>query len=377
MYISKPDELATFLERAKSQRVIAVDTEFLREKTFHPRLCLLQIGLPTGECVVIDPILLDDLSGVAALMSDDSITKVFHACGQDLEVINHALGCTIAPVFDTQLAAAFLGHRMQLGYGALVEAYTGRHLPKAASLTDWSRRPLDAEQLEYAEDDVRYLPGIYRKMVDELVARNRLGWVTPELEEATSPAHYLHDSRRAFRKLKRSGSLTRRQLAIAREVCAWRDDQSERRDIPRKWVLSDEAVVEACKLAPKTVERLRRIRGTEQLSSRDADAVVHAVRVGVECRPDDMPVVERHARPSADLESVIDLMYALVRLVSEKSGVATQLIATREDLHDFVTKPERSRLSSGWRRELVGDLLASLLDGQVGLTVKDGRVETL
>ena len=352
MYISKPDELATFLERAKSQRVIAVDTEFLREKTFHPRLCLLQIGLPTGECVAIDPILLDDLSGVAALMSDDSITKVFHACGQDLEVINHALGCTIAPVFDTQLAAAFLGHRMQLGYGALVEAYTGRHLPKAASLTDWSRRPLDAEQLEYAEDDVRYLPGIYRKMVDELVARNRLGWVTPELEEATSPAHYLHDSRRAFRKLKRSGSLTRRQLAIAREVCAWRDDQAERRDIPRKWVLSDEAVVEACKLAPKTVERLRRIRGTEQLSSRDAG-------------------------PSADLESVIDLMYALVRLVSEKSGVATQLIATREDLHDFVTKPERSRLSSGWRRELVGDLLASLLDGQVGLTVKDGRVETL
>lgn len=377
MYISEASDLEAFLSRARGERVIAVDTEFLRERTYYPRLCLLQLGLPTGECAAIDPILIEDLSGVAALMEDDAITKVFHACGQDLEVINHTLGCRIASVFDTQLAAAFLGHRMQLGYGALVEAYTGVHLPKAASLTDWSRRPLDAEQLEYAEDDVRYLPGIYRTMVDDLVKRDRLGWVIPEIEQATSPAHYLHDPREAYRRLKRSGSLTRGQLAIAREVCAWREGQAARRDIPRKWVLSDEATLETCRLAPQTTDRLRRIRGTEQLSARDADALVAAVRKGRECPADRMPRVERRTRPSAELESVVDLMYALVRLVSEKSGVATQLIATRDDLHDFVTKPERSRLSAGWRHEIAGELLGMLLEGRVGLTVKDGRVETL
>lgn len=376
MYITDSNQLQTFIEKAASARVVAIDTEFLRERTYHPKLCLIQVGYE-GGCAAIDPLALEDLSCLVDLLVNPDVTKVFHACSQDLEVIDHALGCHVHPVFDTQLAAAFLGHRMQMGYGALVEAYAGVHLPKAASLTDWSHRPLDEEQLEYAEDDVRYLPGIYQQMTDELVRLNRLGWVLPEMEDLADPARYRHDPRKAYLKLKRSGSLTRRQLSVAREVCAWRDLCAENRDIPRKWVLSDEVIVEICKLSPVSVDRLLKIRGMDHLSERDAQTVVEAVRRGRACPIEKTPRQERRPRPSADLESVMDLMYALVRLVSERSGVATQLIATRDDLHEFALDPASSRLSQSWRSELVGDLLKRLLDGQVGLTVKEGRVEIL
>ncbi len=376
MYITDSNQLQTFIEKAASARVVAIDTEFLRERTYHPKLCLIQVGYE-GGCAAIDPLALEDLSCLVDLLVNPDVTKVFHACSQDLEVIDHALGCHVHPVFDTQLAAAFLGHRMQMGYGALVEAYTGVHLPQAASLTDWSHRPLDEEQLEYAEDDVRYLPSIYQQMTDELVRLNRLGWVLPEMEDLADPARYRHDPRKAYLKLKRSGSLTRRQLSVAREVCAWRDLCAENRDIPRKWVLSDEVIVEICKLSPVSVDRLLKIRGMDHLSERDAQTVVEAVRRGRACPIEKTPRQERRPRPSADLESVMDLMYALVRLVSERSGVATQLIATRDDLHEFALDPASSRLSQSWRSELVGDLLKRLLDGQVGLTVKEGRVEIL
>ena len=245
MYISTSDELSAFCERIGNEPVIAVDTEFLRERTYYPKLCLVQVGTPT-EIGAIDPILIEDLSPLAHIFADERVTKVFHACGQDLEVILDGMGVTCTSVFDTQVAAAFLGMRQQVSYASLVEVYAGVRLPKAESLTDWSRRPLDPEQLTYAEDDVRYLPGIYDRMVEQLVERDRLAWVQPEMAEATDPSHMHRDPREAYLRLKRSSSLTRRQLAIAREVCAWREQTAASHDVPRKWVLSDEVVVEVC-----------------------------------------------------------------------------------------------------------------------------------
>ncbi|ADK67924.1 ribonuclease D [Olsenella uli DSM 7084] len=376
MYISDHEGLTTFCKRVATSRVLAIDTEFLRERTYFPRLCLIQAATP-DESAAIDPILIDDLSPLARLLTDESITKVFHACSQDLEVIYDALHCVPGPIFDTQLAAAFLGHRQQIGYGALVDACCGVRLPKAESLTDWSRRPLDAEQLAYAEDDVRYLPGIYDQMMAELIMRDRLPWLAPEMAELVSPAHFMRVPEEAYLHLRRSGSLTRRQLAIAREVCAWRESAAARRDVPRKWVVSDELIVEACKRAPRTLDRLRRIRGAESLGERDAKALIEAVGRGASCPAEKCPSARRKDRPSPDTESVIDLMYAMLRLVAERSGVATQLIATRDDLLEFVSHREESRLAHSWRYELAGRQLTDLLEGKVGLTVKDGRVETL
>ena len=376
MYISEYQDLKAFCERATSSKILAVDTEFLREKTYYPKLCLIQIAT-YEESACVDPLAIDDLSPLRDLLVDKRITKVFHACTQDLEVILHAMGVVAAPVFDTQLAAAFLGLRQQVGYGMLVEHYTGVRLPKADSLTDWSRRPLDAEQLAYAEDDVRYLPGIYDAMMTQLVAKNRLGWLTPEMEELSDRSHFERLPEQAYLHLKRSSSLTRRQLAVAREVCAWRERRAAERDIPRKWLVSDEILVEVCKRCPKTMDRLRRIRGTEQISDREADGLLRAVRKGLAIGPADLPAQKRRERSSAEAEGAIDLMYALLRIISERSGIAPQLIATREDLVDLAAGREGCRLQSGWRYELAGSRLMRLLSGEMGLTVKDGRVEIL
>lgn len=376
MYLSTQDQLEEFCRRIGGEKVVAVDTEFLRERTYFPRLCLVQVG--AGDLTAaVDPLLIEDLSPLAAIFEDASVTKVLHACGQDLEVILDGMGCACAPVFDTQLAAAFLGMRQQVSYGSLVEAYCGVRLPKAESLTDWSRRPLDPEQLAYAEDDVRYLPGIYDRMVRELTERDRLSWVLPEMEALCDPARIRRDPSEAYLRLRRSGSLTRRQLAVAREVCAWREGIAAERDIPRKWVASDEVVVEVCKRTPSSLDRLRRIRGTEQISERDASRLLEAVARGVACPADECPKVTKHVRPSPETEGVIDLMYAVLRLVSEKSGVATQLIATRDDLLDFLQDRDRSPLARDWRWELAGRTLDRLLAGEVGLTVKGGRIELL
>ena len=203
MYLSTQEELAAFCARAATAKVIAVDTEFLREKTYYPRLCLVQVAA-AGEAAAIDPILIEDLSPLAALLGDETVTKVFHACTQDLEVLLDGMGVACAPVFDTQLAAAFLGMRQQVSYGSLVEAYCGVHLPKAESLTDWSRRPLDPEQLAYAEDDVRYLPGIYERMMAQLVERDRLSWVAPEMEELADLSRIRRAPEEADLRLRRA-----------------------------------------------------------------------------------------------------------------------------------------------------------------------------
>lgn len=376
MYLSTQDQLEDFCRQIEGEKVIAVDTEFLREKTYYPKLCLVQVGA-AELTAAIDPLLIEDLTPLAKIFEDASVTKVLHACGQDLEVILDGMGCVCAPVFDTQLAAAFLGMRQQVSYGSLVEAYCGVRLPKAESLTDWSRRPLDPEQLAYAEDDVRYLPGIYDRMVSDLARQDRLSWVRPEMDALCDPLRIKRDPSEAFLRLRRSGSLTRRQLAVAREVCAWREGVAAERDVPRKWVASDEVVVEVCKRTPGSLDRLRRIRGTEQISERDGKRLLAAVARGVACPAEECPKVTKHLRPSSETEGVIDLMYAVLRLVSEKSGVATQLIATRDDLLDFLQDRKSSPLSHDWRWELAGRTLDRLLSGEVGLTVKGGRIELL
>mgnify|MGYP000908074997 FL=1 len=244
-------------------------------------------------------------------------------------------------------------------------------------MTDWSKRPLDEEQLVYAEDDVRYLPAIYNLMMDKLIKADRLSWVKPEMDLHTNIEQYRRDPYQAYLRLKRSGSLTRRQLAIAREVCAWREETAAKRDVPRKWVLSDELIIEICRRVPTTPERLRKIRGTEQISQGGAVHLLDAIKRGQKIPADQCPKIEHHAHPSAGSEGVVELMYALIRIVSEKEGIASPLIANKDDLTDLLLDKKDARLKEGWRYQLVGKQLIGLLNGEVGLTVKNGRVELL
>lgn len=377
MYISTNEDLTAFCKRARAFSAIAIDTEFLREKTYHAKLCLVQVATP-DECVVIDPLAIDDLGPLAELMTDVDTLKVFHACSQDMEVLCHALGSVPAPIFDTQVAAGFLGERAQCSYHNLVSTFCGVSLPKTESLTDWSRRPLSPKQIEYALDDVRYLIDAYRVIESKLHSLGRTAWVRDEIRPLADPAHYRSDPRAAFKRVKRVNACTRRQLAVARELASWREQRAETRDIPRKWVMSDEVLLALCKRAPQTVEDFRAVRGTEQLSARDVEAALDAIARGRRCPQENLPSIGRaHRAPAPELESVIDLMYALIRLVSERSGVATSLIVSRDGLLDYIEHPERSPLREGWRFELVGTLMDDLLQGNIGLTVKDGALEIL
>lgn len=377
MYISTNEDLVSFCRRARTFPAIAVDTEFLRERTYHAKLCLVQVGTP-NECVAIDPLAIEDLSPLADLMADPNTLKVFHACSQDMEVLLNTLGVLPSPIFDTQIAAAFLGERAQTSYNNLIHSFCGVSLPKTESLTDWSRRPLSDMQIEYALDDVRYLIQAYPIIAEKLHDLGRTAWVRDEIRVLANPAHYQSDPRAAYKRVKRINACTRRQLAVARELAAWREQRAETRDIPRKWVMSDEVLLALCKRAPKTIDDFRRMRGTEQLSERDVEVALGAIARGLRCPADNLPAAARaHRTPTPEQECVVDLMYALIRLVSDRSGVASSLITSRDGLLDYIDHPERSPLREGWRFELVGTLIDDLLQGNIGLTVKDGVLEIL
>ena len=379
MIISTESELAAFCARARGFDAVAVDTEFLRERTFHPRLCLVQVATPAGEVVAIDPLALDDLAPLAGLLSDPAVIKVFHACSQDMEVLLGTLGALPAPIFDTQVAAAFLGERLQISYNGLVHAFCGVTLPKSESLTDWSRRPLTESQVEYALDDVRYLIRAYGAMRARLAELGRLSWVLDETRPLASLAHYQTDRREAYKRVKRITSLTRRQMAVARELAAWREGRAERCDIPRKMGHVRRGAGGALPPRPAHRGRLPQHPGAPSSSRktmsprRSWPSTAAGAARPIACRPCTTPA----RPPRAETDSVCDLMYALIRLVSERSGVATAMIASRDDLLDYIDHPERSALREGWRFELVGTRLDDLLAGNMGLTVKDRRVEIL
>ncbi len=370
MYIDNQETLEAFVERARASSVLAIDTEFLREKTYYARLCLLQLATD-DEVAIIDPFAVNDLHVLVPLLADRDIVKLFHAGGQDLEILYREVGMLPEPIFDTQVAAALLGHTQQIGYGALVHSVCGVNLKKVDSYTDWSRRPLSDSQLEYAADDVVYLPGIYREMCAMLDARGRREWLAPDFAELSDPARYEADPRQRFRRLKRVSSLSRRQLSAAREVAAWREEEAARRDVPRKWVITDEQIVEACKREARSIDELFMVRGMrEKLPTRDARTVAALLRKGLDEPQDRWPVLDRASKSEPNVDAQLDLMEAVVRLRARENGIAMQTLASRDDLARLARGyTEEVDVLRGWRRAMVGEELLDLLAGRLALSL--------
>ena len=373
MYIATQENLAAFVERARSSSVLAIDTEFLREKTYYAKLCLLQMATD-DEVVIVDPFEMDDLSVLAPLLTDERIVKLFHAAGQDLEIILREVGVLPRPVFDTQIAAALLGHTQQIGYAALVHAECGVSLKKIDSFTDWSRRPLSASQRDYAADDVVYLPRLYAGMRAALEEKGRLHWLDHDFEELSDPARYEANERERFRRLKRVSQLSRRQLSAAREVAAWRELEAQRRDVPRKWVVTDEQIVEACKREARTIDELFMVRGlSDRLSTKDARAVVSLISSALSAPPDTWPELDRCGKSEPNVDAELDLMSALVRLRAKENGIAFPTLASHDDLARVARGyREGVDLLRGWRRAIVGEELLELLDGRLALSLDGG-----
>ena len=370
VYIATQEALEAFVDRARTSTVLAIDTEFLREKTYYAKLCLLQMATD-DEVAIVDPFEVEDLTVLSPLLRDEGIMKLFHAGGQDLEILYREIGVLPTPLFDTQVAATLLGHTQQIGYGALVNSLCGVALKKSDSFTDWSCRPLQPSQLEYAADDVIYLPVIYRAMVERLEAKGRLAWLDHDFEELSNPARYEEDPRTRFRRLKRVNQLSRRQMSAAREVAAWRETEAQKRDVPRKWILTDEQIVEACRRDPRTIDDLFMVRGLkERVTTRDAREIVELMHKGMALPDSEWPELDRAAKNEPNVDAEIDLMMALVRLRAHENDIAMQTLASHGDLAMVARGyTEGVDVLKGWRRAMVGEELLELLAGRLALSL--------
>ena len=367
------EELAAELE---GSRVLAIDTEFMREKTYYAKLCLLQLNNGTVSALV-DPLAVSDLSPLVPILTDENCVKIFHAGMQDIAILYHETGITPSPVFDTQVAASLLGHPLQVGYGPLVRSVCDVKLAKADSYTDWSKRPLTNSQVKYALDDVVYLPRVYERLRDELAEKGRLTWCEHDFVTLADPASYDVDPRETWRRVKRISSLSRGQLAVAREVAAWRESEAQRRNLPRKWVLPDEAVVEIARKAPKTREALFEVRGlANKLSGRDVNHILEAVSRGKEMPQAQWPKLERSPKGDVEADGAVELLSSLLEVRAKQNGVAAPLIATHSELSKLVRgHREGLALMEGWRYEIVGRELIDLLEGRLALYLDGGSIE--
>ena len=376
--IEKDADLVSFMERCTASPYLAIDTEFLREKTYYAKLCLVQIAIK-GEIAIIDPFTISDLSVMAPVLANPDIVKVFHACSQDVEILFHETGVVPTPIFDTQIAGALLGKTQQASYASLVSAYCQVNLPKKDSFTDWSRRPLATSQVTYAADDVAYLPKIYRVMVDKLTRSGRLNWLDEAFEELSNPDKYRIDPMMRYRKLKRVNQLSPRQAAAAREFAAWRERRAQNANIPRKWVVSDEQIVEACRREAKTVDELYMVRGLrDSLKTEDARSIVACIKRGLNCPEEDLPQLNTKSPNEQNVDIMVDIMNALVHLRSSQNHIAPQTLAAQSELMKLARGHyDECELMKGWRYKLIGKELLDLLKGRFSLRIVDGDLEII
>src|SRR5690242_7009865 len=373
--ITTTPELADACGRMAKHPFVTVDTEFLRETTYYPLLCVAQLASP-DEAVVVDALAKGiDLTPLFELMTNESVTKVFHAARQDIEIVWNLASKIPHPIFDTQVAAMVLGYGDSISYDQLVNRITGDTLDKSNRFTDWTRRPLSAAQLRYAISDVTHLRDVYLKLSSDIEARGRAHWVQAEMDVLTSPETYRMDPNNAWERLK-SRVRKPKDLAVLIEIAAWREREAQTRDVPRGRVLKDDVVGDLVIQAPTTIEQLSHLRSLPKgfEKSQWGQAVVEAVNRGLARDPKALPRIERF-RPAPNGAATVELLKVLLRMTSERHGVAAKVIATVDDLERIAADDEADVPAlKGWRRELFGEKALALKQGRLALAVERGRV---
>jgi ribonuclease D len=376
--ITTTSALADVCRRMAAHPFITVDTEFLRETTYYPLLCVAQMAT-ADEAVVVDALAPGiDLAPFYALMADEKVMKVFHAARQDIEIIWHAAKLIPHPIFDTQVAAMVLGYGDSISYDQLVQRITGDTLDKSHRFTDWTRRPLSEAQLRYAVSDVTHLRDVYLALVEDLKKRDRANWVEDEMRVLTSPDTYRMEPDNAWQRLK-TRVRKPKELAVLIEVAAWRESEAQTRDVPRSRVLKDDVIGDIAVQAPTTIERLKNLRslpkGFER--SRWGEAIIAAVIRGLERDPKTLPHQTRN-QPAVNGAATVELLKVLLRMISERHHVAAKVIATVDDL-DRIAADDDADVPAlrGWRRELFGEKAIALKHGKLALAIEKGRVATV
>jgi ribonuclease D len=373
--ITTTADLAAACERMSRHNFVTVDTEFLRETTYYPLLCVAQMAI-ADEAVVIDALAEGlDLAPFFKLMANEGVLKVFHAARQDIEIVWHQAKLIPHPVFDTQVAAMVLGYGESISYEQLVQRITGDAIDKSSRFTDWSRRPLSAAQVSYAMSDVTHLREVFLSLSADLQRRGRSEWVGEEMEVLTSPDTYRADPEIAWERLK-TRVRKPRELSVLIEVAAWREREAQSRDVPRGRVLKDEAIGDIAIHAPTTTERLASLRSLPRGFERSkwGAEIIDAVKRGLARNPAELPRLDK-PRQGANGSATVELLKVLLRMASEQHGVAAKVIATVEDL-ERIALDDRADVPAlhGWRREMFGEQAIALKRGRLALAVEKGRV---
>lgn len=369
-YIDTPQALADYLHHTATVEWVILDTEFIREKTYFPKLCLIQLAT-TDTLACIDPLAINDLSALFDWLQRPEMVKVFHAAWQDLEIMHYLSGQVPTPVFDSQIAAAVLGIGDQMGYARLVENMLGIQLDKSQSRTDWSRRPLQPKQLEYAIDDVRYLREIYPLLLARLQETGRAEWLDKSFQHLGNPAAYEPDPRSCWKRTKGVQLLKPKQLSALRELTAWREEQAIKKDLPRRWLVADEVLVDMARMGTVTLDDFSNIRGLkpEQIKRHGA-TWLQLIQTGFNLPAEEWPELPRRRKPDAELAQVVDLLMLVVNKQARASNISPQMIATRSQVEKMLTEG-RQKLSDDWRGSLMNEVFADILQGNTTLGVEN------
>jgi ribonuclease D len=377
--ITTTEELEAACLRMALHPFVAVDTEFLRETTFWPVLCVVQLA-SEDEALAIDALAEGlDLQPLLRLMADEAVVKVFHAARQDLEIFWKLAGVLPTPLFDTQVAAMVCGYGDQVSYSELVQSVCRVSVDKSSRFTDWARRPLADAQIDYAIGDVTHLRDVYKALAKRLKATGRQSWLDDEMKVLNSAATYEQHPERAWERFK-SRARKPRDLALLMELAAWRESEAQARDVPRSRVLKDDVLIELSLSAPRSLEALANLRafprGMER--SRAGGEILEAIQRGLARDPKTLPKIERERRNGANIGPTVELLKVLLRQVSEESDVAGKLIATVDDL-EAIASSDKADVPAlmGWRRKLFGERALDLKHGRLALTVENGKVVTL
>jgi ribonuclease D len=377
--ISSTDELADACARLGEAPFVAVDTEFMREQTFWPKLCLIQMAAQGTE-VLVDSLAPElDLTPFFQLMVNERVEKIFHSARQDIEIVHHLAGVIPHPIFDSQVAAMVCGFGEAVSYSMLVKRLLSHNLDKTSRFTDWSRRPLSDRQLTYALGDVVYLRDLYPKLRHQLDRSERASWLNEEMAVLTDPATYELHPEHAWKRLKMR-TKTPKALAILMELAAWREREAQSQDVPRARILKDEALYDIASQAPRTAEDLGSLRSLHNGFARSmrGRSVLEAVARGLERDPKSIPPIERGEPMPPEAQAVVDLLRVLLKSTAGRHGVAPKLIATSDELEE-IARSDDSDVPAlrGWRRKLFGDDALALKRGELALVIDGGEVAVL
>jgi len=375
--ITNQNELDQFCSKIKTCEFITIDTEFLREKTYYPKLCLIQIGTPEGDAVAIDPLEGNlDISPVYDLLLDKNILKIIHAGRQDLEIFFKLTGKVVHPFFDTQIAAMVCGYGDSVGYESLVRNITGATLDKSVQFTNWAIRPLSKKQLDYALGDVTHLVQIYIHLAAELEKRGRISWVYQEEGVLSDPATYENHPENAWKRIKVK-SPKPKTLAILRELAKWREKKAQERDIPRPWIIRDDTLADMAAQAPKTTDQLKKIRNmsADAAKGHTGELLLDLIKKALESDKKTWPKIEKKIQLPRNASATLDILRMLLKIQSTHHDVASKLIASKEDLEALASQDEPDiPAMHGWRFEVFGQYARALKEGRLAIGLKDGKI---